>query len=550
MSRSSERSRARPATAPSAAAAPQQAIRGRAIKPLTLRLIVAFVLGAASVLAYAPLGWYPLIFLTLGSLYAILGFVADGAGVAPRLRAKMAHGALIAFAFGFGLFITGVSWVYVSLSTFGGMPAPLAALATFLFCCLLAAFPALAGGLFAGFAPSPLWRRSLVFAALWTLAEWVRGWFLTGFPWLAAGYSQAPPSPLAGFAPLVGVFGVSLVTALCAALFFAAIQRNAGRGARARRGARAGRWQSAWPALAVVVITVGGQELRDYKWTQPAGEPISVALVQGNIPQSMKWLPEVFDESLRVYHRLILENPARLTILPETAMASFLNQLPPGYLDELKRLALRENGDLVLGTIVGERGRYANAAVSVGAAPEQRYEKSHLVPFGEFVPPGFSWVLAILHIPMSDFRRGAEVQAPMAIAGQKVAINICYEDAFGEALITALPQATVLANLSNVAWFGDSLAPAQHLQMAQLRALETGRMILRATNTGMTAIIGSDGELVQVLKPYTRDVLRGEVIAYAGSTPYSRTGNWPAIAGALLLAALSLRRPAASSLRT
>jgi apolipoprotein N-acyltransferase len=535
MSRSAERSQARAAGVRSARTraddAPAPAAT-RTIKPQTLRLMAnaaAFALGAASVLAYAPVGWYPLIFATLGGLYALLCRAANGEGT---VKARMREGALLAFAFGLGLFLTGVSWVYVSLSTFGGMPAALAALATFLFCCLLAFFPALAGALFAGFAPSALWRRSLFFAAAWTLAEWVRGWFLGGFPWLAAGYSQAPPSPLSGFAALIGVFGISFLTALCAALFVAAIRRNAG------RGRPYGRWASAWPAIALVVVTVGGEELRRHHWTTPVGTPVSVALVQGNIPQNLKWQPEVFAESLRVYYRLVAENPARLTVLPETAMASFLDQLPPGYVDELKRLALRENGDLVMGTVVGNRSRYANAAISVGASNEQRYEKSHLVPFGEFVPPGFSWVLAILHIPMSDFARGAEKQAPMAIAGQKVAVNICYEDAFGEAIITALPEATVLANLSNVAWFGDSLAPAQHLQMAQLRALESGRMILRATNTGMTAIIGADGEVAKVLKPFTRDVLRGEIIGYEGSTPYSRTGNWLVVVGALMLLSL------------
>jgi apolipoprotein N-acyltransferase len=255
----------------------------------------------------------------------------------------------------------------------------------------------------------------------------------------------------------------------------------------------------------------------------------------------MKWLPEAFLESLNVYQRLVSENPAQLTVLPETALPAFLGQLPAAYLDELERLARRQDGDLVMGTVIGDRQRYTNAAVSLGHSGEQRYDKKHLVPFGEFVPPGFAWALELVDIPMSSFTRGNAKQAPFSVADQKAAINICYEDAFGEEIISALPEATLLVNLSNVAWFGDSLAPAQHLQMAQLRALETGRMLLRATNTGMTAIIDRDGKVVSQLKPFTRGVLVGEVSGYSGSTPYIRTGNWPAIGCAFALL-LFLRR--------
>ncbi len=201
---------------------------------------------------------------------------------------------------------------------------------------------------------------------------------------------------------------------------------------------------------------------------------------------------------------------------------------------------------MLFGIALGDSGGYANGAVSIGISREQRYSKSHLVPFGEFVPPGFSWFLSLASIPMSNFTPGAAKQAPLEIAGQKIAVNICYEDAFGEEIIRALPEATLLVNLSNVAWFGDSLAPAQHLQIARIRALETGRMMLRATNTGMTAIIGVDGQVKGVIEPFTRAALRGEVQAYIGATPYVRWGNWPIIVIALLLIALFWRRNALS----
>lgn len=483
------------------------------------RLLAALLLGAASVVAFAPSACFPLIWLTLAGLYGLLEQAADGKGA-------WRSGASIGGAFGFGLFISGVSWIYVSLSTFGGMPASVAALATLAFCGGLSLYPALLGALFVRFSPSRGWQRGVFFAALWTLSEWLRSWVFTGFPWLNIGYSQPPPSPLAGFAPVLGVFGVSLLTALIAALLCNTVTSK-------KRFA---------PASLLLLLLISGGLLQNRHWTSPVGEPISVALLQGNIAQDIKWRPEKFGESLRAYYRLALENPAQLTVLPETALPAFLEQIPGEYLDELKKLAERQQGDMLFGIAFGDMTRYANGAVSLGASKEQRYSKSHLVPFGEFVPPGFAWFLAMADIPMSDFAPGPKKQAPLNIAGQKIAVNICYEDAFGEEIIRALPEATLLVNVSNVAWFGDSLAPAQHLQIAQMRAMETGRMMLRATNTGMTAIVGADGQVDGVLKPFTRGALRGDVRAYQGVTPYVRWGNWPIMVIALLLIAFTRKR--------
>lgn len=509
-------------------------MRAIPIKGARLRLAGALLLGAASVLAYAPAGWFPLLWITLGAFFGLLAAAAD-AGQGPR------SGARLGAAFGFGFFLSGVSWVYVSLSVFGGMPAPVAGLATLVFCAGLALFPALAGALFVRFAPAGAVRRALFFAALWMLTEWLRGWLLTGFPWLAAGYSQAPPSPLAGYAPLLGVYGVSLLTALTAALGYEWLRRwfAAGDCPPARGWLR---WCPLLPMLGVGLLLAAGALLRDVRWSEAQGEPVSVALLQGNIPQDLKWRPEKFADSLRAYYRLALDNPAQLTVLPETALPAFLDQIPGEYLGELEKLALRERGDLLFGIAIGDGKTYANGAVSLGASPAQRYAKSHLVPFGEFVPAGFAWFMALARIPMSDFTAGRTDQPPLAIAGQRVAVNICYEDAFGEEIIRALPAASLLVNLSNVAWFGDSLAPAQHLQIAQLRALETGRPMLRATNTGMTAIVGADGRVQAALEPFTRGALTGTVRGHAGTTPYVRWGNAPAVLGALLLAVFLARR--------
>ena len=502
-------------------------MRAHPIKGFAARLLAALLLGISSVLAYAPASAFPLIWLTLGGLFALL--------TTENSHHRTRNGALLSAAFGFGLFIGGVSWIYVSLSVFGGMPTPVAALATLVFCLGLSAYPALAGAAYVHFAPPGMWQRSLFFAALWTLSEWLRGWVFTGFPWLAVGYSQTPPSPLSGFTPILGVYGLSFLCALISGLGYHAILRNS-----VQQGCRT-------KALIVLVLLLGSaQLLREQQWTSPFGQPLSVALLQGNIAQDLKWRPEKFKESLLTYYRLAQKNPAQLTVLPETAIPAFLEQVPEEYLDELKKLAQRERGDLLFGTVFGDGSAYANGAASLGQSAAQRYSKSHLVPFGEFIPPGFSWFLAMTHIPMSNFTRGATTQPPLDIAGQKVAVNICYEDAFGEEIIRSLPAATLLVNLSNVAWFGDSLAPAQHLQIAQTRALETGRMMLRATNTGMTAIIGTDGRLHSVLKPFTRAALRGEVRGYQGITPYARCGNWPVIGVTLLLIAFLTRRNALS----
>ena len=484
----------------------------------------ALALGAASVAAFAPLAWFALAWLTFAGLYTLL------------CRAERPRdGALVGAAFGFGLLITGVSWVYVSLSVFGGMPAAIAGFATLAFCAGLSLYPALVGALFVRFAvrvPCGATWRGVFFAALWTLSEWLRGWVFTGFPWLALGYSQTPPSPLAGFAPLAGVFGVSLATVWLATRLAQAW------GAWRTVGLRA-----AVPSLlAVIVLLTGGALLRGVAWTQAVGEPLTVSLLQGNVAQDVKWSDEGYAQSLRNYYRLARDNPAQLTILPEAAFPVFREQLPPDYLDALQHAAAPHGGDLLFGIVNGSLDDYTNAAVSVGRSGEQIYSKSHLVPFGEFVPPGFAWFLALAHIPMSQFTAGAPRQPLLAIGDQRIAVNICYEDAFGEEIIRALPAATLLINLSNVAWFGDSLAPPQHLQIARLRALESGRMMLRATHTGMTAVIGVDGQVLRVLPAYTRAALRAEVRGYRGATPYVRGGNWPVVSAcALLIAGVLLR---------
>lgn len=529
------------------------------------RLLIALLAGGASVFGYAPFEWYPFALVSLGVL-------AWSLGRATGVREAFALG----FAWGFGAFMAGVSWLYVALERYGGMPAPLAALAIALFCAYLAIYPGLAGAAFAvlqrrigarpargavgtGLAVKAADERALVagkatpavqvraaaplrsaalFAALWLLSEWLRGVVFTGFPWLAVGYSQTPPSPLAGYLPVVGAYGVGGLAAFVAALV--AFLPSAGAALRQR-----------WVPVGVVAVVLAlGAGLAGRSWTAPSGAPLPIALVQTNFEQSLKWDPARFADVLQANLDLVRDafmapRPPALVVLPETTLPTLLDRLPAGYLDWLAQLAREAGGDLVMGVFRrDEAGHIYNAAVSLGTAPVQHYAKQHLVPFGEYSPPLFGWFYRLVEIPMSDQTRGARDQAPMHFGDQRVALNICYEDLFGAELIRALPAATLMLNISNLAWYGDSFAQPQHLQIARARALETGRPMLRSTNTGMTAVVQPDGRVTDVLPAFERGVLRVEVQGFQGLTPYARWGDWLALAVAVVLVlAIGAMRP-------
>jgi apolipoprotein N-acyltransferase len=466
--------------------------------------LAALSAGALTVAGFAPLSLSPLPFLTLAVLIALL-----------RRSSSPLHGMALGFAFGAGLFGAGMSWVYISLHDFGEMPAPLAALATFLYCSILALYPAIASGCLVRLSPARAWGPLIAMPVLWTLFEWIRGWLFTGVPWLALGYSQVD-SPLSGLAPVLGVYGVSFATVLCAGLLYTAVVRKG----KARAGCLAG--------LALVLGL--GQLFKAIPWTQPEGKPIRVSLLQGDVPQELKFRPDRYERTLATYKQLIEDSHGRLVILPETAIPRFLDTVDPDYLREIARIATEHGADVLLGVPIREDGRYYNSVVSLGVSPTQRYDKSHLVPFGEFVPRPFAWMVKTLAIPLSDFSRGPAHPKPLSLANELVAPNICWEDAFGEDIIRQLPQATLLVNVSNVAWFGDSLAPAQHLQISRMRAIETGRYMLRATNTGVTAIVDARGRVVAKLPEFTQGALEGDAQGYSGASPYVRFGNLPVVA--------------------
>ena len=471
-----------------------------------LRYVTALISGAVSVPAFAPIGWWGLAFV---SLYVLTRLWENDS---PRQMF------IDGWWFGLGLFGAGVSWVYVSMAVYGDMPTILAALATFLFCAFLALFPAVAGWLAARLSAPGAMRLLLVIPACWVLLEWLRGWILSGFPWLTMGYAQAPAGWLAGYAPLVGVYGLSGLSFFVAGTLVWLMQR----------AWIPGLWAA--PFFLLVGVLGGGEGLKNIEWTRPLGQPLSVALLQGNIPQEMKWRPERAAQTLAEYADRIEATQARLIVLPETALPVFYSQLPAAYVDGMRQLARSRNADILTGVPTGDiRGAYYNSVASFGASSTQFYHKQHLVAFGEFVPMGFQWIVNVLHIPLSDFARGGKDQAPLKVAGQYVTVNICYEDVFGQEIVRALPEASLLVNVTNDAWFGETFAAWQHAQMSQMRALETGRYMLRATNTGVTAIIDQKGRVLSSLPEFEAGTLEGVAQGYDGLTPYARWGNLPVL---------------------
>ena len=479
----------------------------------------ALLLGAGHAFSFAPWNLWWLQLATLAALFRLAQIV----DTAPRA-------ALLGGMFGLGWFGVGVSWVYISMHNYGGMHALLAAAATASFCAFLALFSGLALAAAARWRTNPALHLLLVLPACWTLGEWLRGVVLTGFPWIASGYAHTD-GPLAGFAPLAGVHGVTLIAALVA-------------GAAARA--------SHWPTLSprgrggAVAILVGvaalGTSLRFVEWTTPHAAPLAVRLVQGNIPQSLKFGPDGLRDGHRT-HMALLTAPGRadLAVLPESVFPLPINALPDWVLQDLAAHVASMNTTLIFGAFLEPApGEYFNSAIV--ARPDRstaEYRKRHLVPFGEYIPWGFRWFVDLMQIPIGDQQRGAAFQPPVAVADQRIAINICYEDLFGGEIIAAWHdpsrEPTILLNLSNLAWFDDSLALDQHLQISRMRALETGRPMLRATNTGATAIIDARGRVTAALPHVTRGTLDGLVQGMAGRTPYVRFGDLPVLA---LLAAI------------
>ena len=465
--------------------------------------------GALMTLAFAPFDWSWLVFPLLAYLFY------------HWLRADAFGAFLHVWLFSLGMRLTGISWIFFSLYFHGGSPAGLAVAIIVLLSAYLALFPATAAYLVTRYCrANDLTRVLVVFPGAWLLAEWAVGITLTGFAWMQPGYTQID-WPLAGYAPVVGNHAVGGLIAVCAGALLAVVSKLLS-------------WQK---ALILVGLIWGiGFALKQISWTEPVGEDIEVALIQGNIPQELKWKRHMHRKTLEIYRDLTLEHKdVDLIVWPETAIPDYKHRVP-AYLNSLRQ-ALRPSGtDLLVGLFIKnlDSGRYYNSVLSVNGG---EYLKRHLVPLGEYIPLrsliGFfnRWI----DIPMSDIDSGPDDQPLLVVAGQPVGVSICFEDIFSRDVRRDLPEATVLVNVSNDAWFDGSHESRQHHAIARMRALESGRYMLRATNTGISAIIGPQGEEVLVAPAAERYVLRGTITPLKGQTPYVFWGDSFALVLVLLV---------------
>ncbi|MGH8456737.1 MAG: apolipoprotein N-acyltransferase [Stenotrophobium sp.] len=480
----------------------------------------ALLLGAAATLGFAPFNLWPLAPLALAGLYALTADVS----------AKRAAG--LGWAYGFTHFASGVYWVFISTYVYGGAPEWLGLTLAVVLFAYLAIYPALALGLMARLRLHSRAAGWWGVPALWLLTELLRGsWIFNGFPWLSLGY-VALDTPLQKLAPLTGVYGVSAVLSLLA---FALYRFCAGR----QRGL----------ALAILLSPLLCLLLPEpSQWTHAEGKPLTVAIIQGDIPQDQKWLPEMEVPTLARYHDMTLAaKDANLIVWPEAALTRTYGELAEDYFAPLSASLRQSGAALLAGVLTGSADgkRYYNSIIAAGAA-SGRYDKHHLVPFGEYfpIPDWLRPLMDVLGTPYSDFGVGATEQAPIVVDGQRIGISICFEDVFPSEYRRTAGTSSLMVNATNDAWFGRSGADAQHLQIARMRAVETGRVLLRASNTGISAVIGPDGELLAQSGFFTLETLRAKAQPRGGETPYVRWGDAPLwwLSALLVVLLLLLRR--------
>jgi apolipoprotein N-acyltransferase len=494
--------------------------------PWPLELLAALALGALQTIAFVhtEAWWLPL---------AACGLLAWRVA-----RVRPGRAAWLGAAYGTAWVGAATWWLFVSMHRYGGLPAWMAALAVLGLALFLSLYLALGMAAFARWRSGRPLPDALLFAAVWLLAELARGLIFTGFPWAAAGYAQVD-GPLAAWAPWVGVYGLGAVGAFCAAL--PALQPN-----RSPRALLTG--------IGLPLLLLAGPALVGVPDFTRAGGTLAVTLLQGNVPQDEKFERSHQAAALEWHLSALVAARGDLVVAPETAIPFLPQELPEGLWDGLQRRFGEGGTAALLGLPLGdERAGYTNSAAGFAAGrPPYRYDKHHLVPFGEFVPPLFRWFTELMNIPLGDFNRGPLVAPSFIVKGERVAPNICYEDLFGEELAARFVDAdeapTVLANLSNIGWFGDTIAIDQHLQISRMRSLELQRPMLRATNTGATVVIDHRGVVRHGLEPHTRGVLEGSVQGRTGNTPFARwaggLGLWPlvVVAGLVLLAMAVARR--------
>lgn len=469
---------------------------------------IALLIGVITPFAFAPVGFFPLAIVTP----AILLLLWLGATPAQALKQG--------FLFGIGMFGVGVSWVFISIHEFGNTNVPLAALLTLLFIVILAAYPAITGYLLKRYFSLSLKASLFIFPALFVLMEWLRGWAFSGFPWLILGYSQID-SPLAGYIPIIGEFGVSFLILLTSALSVYAIKSA----------------KYIYPTLALILIWGLGFTLTKIEWTAPNNSKwYRVALIQGDIPQELKWSPGYLDKTLKTYLRLTRPQWDKdIIVWPESAIPTAFHYVAD-FLDALDKEAKEHNTTLITGIPIQEqtKGSFAdhffNSLIVLGHG-EGSYAKRHLVPFGEYVPLQalLRGLIGFFDIPMSDFIPGTITQGNLKAGNLAIAPYICYEIAYAEIVRQNLPQAELLVTASNDSWFGNSMAPWQHLEIGRFRAQQAGRYMLFATNSGVSAIIDPKGKIITSIPQFKEAVLTGKVQAMTGATPWVKLGTMPVI---------------------
>jgi apolipoprotein N-acyltransferase len=485
------------------------------VPALSLRVggSIAFVAGAALACSFAPLQWWPLAILCP----AVLMWLWQG--TRPR------QAAWLGFWFNSGTFAAGTYWLYISIHIFGEAPVYVAAFLMIALVAIMGLYHAALGYAVARWLPEEGAIRWLVaLPAAWLLVEWWRGWFLSGFSWLSLGYSQTD-TWLGRFAPITGVYGISALLLVCAGALAALVL-----GSQRTRVVAAVVFTLPW-AVAAVLASV--------EWTQAAGPPVSVAVIQGAIPQDQKWLDSNRQTTLDLYQRLTETVLGKgLIVWPESAPPDVANELVP-YISNMYRETRAQRSGLVFGVVrQDDKGEWRNSVMALDDKVTW-YDKSHLVPFAEFFPvPGMvrSW-LRLHNLPYSDFTRGEAYQPPLPAGGLMLGTTICYEDAYGSSMLPVLHSANALVNVTNDAWFGHSSARHQHFQIVRMRAMEAGRFMVRAANDGISGVIGPHGEVIARAPEFTPYVLTSTVTPRTGLPPYARVGNWPVVS--LSVAALA-----------
>lgn len=469
---------------------------------ITRKSILALFAGVLLTLACAPFDLFPLALLSSALLIYLW------------LDTSKEQAFRYGFYYGLGLFGSGVYWIFISMHTYAELPAIAAGALTALFIACLALFPATHGWLLNRFFPQTNNTKILcAFPALWVLLEWLRSWLFSGFPWLFIGYSQTA-FPLKGYAPLLSVYGVSLATAMSGSLI-----ANAYRHYKQKQ-----KPTMYWNLSLFCAIWVIGGLLCFIQWTQPSGSAIQVSLVQANIPQQLKWLPEQIQPTLDKYKALSQGHwDSQVIIWPEAAIPAPLEEVAD-FVVGMANIAKKHHATLITGVpIKSQDNSYFNAVISVGAQESGFYYKQRLVPFGEYIPlqKWFGRIFDLLHIPMSDFSEGRGDMKPIKLMNDISLLTfICYEIAFPEQMLYPKENIGLILTATNDTWFGHSIAQAQHLQIAQMRAIELGRPVLFASNNGITAMIGPNGKIESAAPPFEAHVLTGKVQPYQGKTPW------------------------------